>query len=555
MSVLSFLRVVACVCATLWLFACAPGVSPQPGRGGGGEDGGGPDSRLAGCNERLDADGDGLADALEGSGDADGDGTPNAQDPDSDGDGIPDAEEQRGAGACTVVDTDEDGVPDFLDTDSDNDGLSDEEERGRYGTDPYDRDTDGDGVTDLGEVLGTRTDPRDPSSTIPEGDFFVLLPYGSEDAQLLRFGTELRKADVYFLVDTTGSMEAAIGNVRSSLRSLASEIQSRIPDVQMGVGQFRDFPFGGGGAFGVGGYGSDGDMAYRNEQDITPSLDLVQAALDGLSAGGGADTPESHVEALFQTALAYGGSWRHEGRSHAIPPKTCPVVPDDPRPRRGYPCFRPGALPIVVMVSDAPWHNGPGGSAAYAGISPPPATFAQALEAMQSIGARFLGVTVGGGGRGEMSEMARMTGTVDLSGTPLVYDAPSGTVSDRIVEGIGTLAGGVKQNVSTRKENVRGNPDEFDATLFIEAIVPQEGYGSSGAAGTGYDSKDETTFYGVVPGTQVAFRVDFANRVRMPAESAEIFRARIIVVGNGVTDLDARNVYIVVPPEGALVLL
>ncbi len=508
--------------------------------------------RVVDCDGTRDADGDGLADALEGSGDADGDGTPNMQDPDSDGDGIPDAEEQQGRGACEIVDSDGDGVADFLDTDSDNDGLPDREERSRYGTDPYDRDTDDDGVTDLGEVLGTMTDPRDPSSTLPEGDFFVVLPYGERDARKLRFGTDIRKADVYFLVDTTGSMGAAIGNVRSSLRMLAAEIQSRIPDVQMGVGQFRDFPFGG---F-IEGYGDAGDQAYHNEQDITPNLEQVQAALDRLSANGGLDTPESHVEAIFQTALAYGGNWTYSsGGRYSIPPRSCPVVPDDSRPRRGYPCFRPGALPIVVMVSDAPWHNGPGGAESYSGIAPPPAVFAQAVEAMGAIGARFIGVSVGGGGRSEMRAMAMATGTVNLSGEPLVYDAPSGSVSNRIVEGIGTLTGGVKQDVSTRTENVPGNPDDFDATQFIEAIVPEEGYGSGGAAGTGYDSKDGTTFYGVVPGTQVEFRVDFSNLVRMPAESAEIFRARIIVVGNGVTDLDARNAYIVVPPEGGVVLL
>ncbi len=530
--------------------ACSPSGRARPGSGG-GVDGGGGGDRVAGCDPTDDADGDGLGDALEGEQDPDGDGVPNYLDDDSDGDGIPDAEEQRGADGCTIVDTDEDGTPDYVDTDSDNDGLSDAEERSRYSTDPYDRDTDDDGVTDLGEALGTGTDPRDPESTIPEGDFFVVLPYGETEARRLLFATDIRKADVYFLVDTTGSMTDAIANVRTSLSAIAAQIQERIPDVQMGVGQFRDFPFGST----FGGYGSPGDEAYKNEQDITPSLDAVQTALNGLTAGGGNDGPEAHVEAIFQTALAYGGDWTYEGSRYSIPAKSCPPMLDDPRPRRGYPCFRPGALPIVVMVSDAPWHNGPGGAAAYSGIRPPPAVFAQAVEAMGAIGARFVGVTVGGGGRSEMEEMARQTGTVDTSGTPLVYDAPSGSVSDRIVEGIGAIAGGVKQDVSTRTENVPGNPDEFDATQFIEAIVPIEGYSGGGAPGMGYDSKDATTFYGVVPGTDVEFRVDFANSVRRPGVTAEIFKARIIVVGNGVTDLDARNVYIVVPPEGGIILL
>eukprot|EP01043_Picozoa_sp_COSAG02_P106499 COSAG02_NODE_42501_length_384_cov_0.628070_2_plen_39_part_01 len=39
----------------------------------------------------MDSDGDGIDDAVEGTGDVDGDGTPNYLDVDSDGDGIPDA--------------------------------------------------------------------------------------------------------------------------------------------------------------------------------------------------------------------------------------------------------------------------------------------------------------------------------------------------------------------------------------------------------------------------------------------------------------------------------
>jgi len=104
--------------------------------------------------------------------------------------------------------------------------------------------------------------------------------------------------------------------------------------------------------------------------------------------------------------------------------------------------------------------------------------------------------------------------------------------------------------VSTRTENVPGNPDDFDATLFIKSIIPVEGY-VDGVAGVGYDSKDATTFYQVIPGTIVEFEVDFWNDVRMPATVSQVFVARIIVVGNGVADLDSRNVYILVPPEGA----
>ncbi len=550
-----WVKVVLAATALVAGTACTAGRRPAGGMrdGGGVSDGG----ILEGCDATRDSDGDGIADDAEGTTDYDGDGTPNHLDLDSDGDGIDDATEHRGGHPCSLPDADGDDVPNWWDADSDNDGLTDSEESGTYGTDPYERDTDGDGVTDLGEARGTMTDPTDPTSTIPEGDFFVVLPYnGSHENRTLRFGTDISVADVYFLIDTTGSMGGPIANVRSSLSSIAAMIGTRIPDVQMGVGHFEDFP-NVVDLFSFSGYGMAGtDQAYEHLQDITNDLARVQSALDSLTTANGMDGPESHVEALYQTATGEGGSWSFDtgAPTHTIARRDCPVIPDESGTRRGYPCFRPGSLPIIVLVTDVTWHNGPGGSSPYAGITPAPHTFDQAVTALNGIGARFIGVAVSGGGRSEGETMATMTGTVDGSGTPLVYDAAGGAVSDSIITGIETLAGGTPQDVTTRTENVPGNPDEFDATLFIKSIVPVEGY-RDGIAGTGYDSKDDTTFYGVIPGTLVDFAIDFWNDVRMPPATAEIHQARIIVVGNGVADLDSRNVYIIVPPEGGVILI
>jgi hypothetical protein len=525
----------------------------------------GSDARFVdGCDASVDSDGDGIADVAEGMFDQDMDGTPNHLDDDSDGDGLLDADEHMSGHPCTRTDADADGVPNWLDTDSDNDGLPDAEERGTFGTDPYARDTDGDGVTDLGEARGTMTDPTDPTSTIPPGDFFVVLPYGGpHEERTLRFGTEINQADVYFLIDTTGSMGGPIANVQSSLTRIASEIGMRIRDVQMGVGHFEDFPNGGScSPFDItclsGSYGSAGDVAYANTQDITADVSSVQTALNALALGNGADGPESQIEAIYQTATGEGGTWAFASGSHAIAPRACPAIPDEPAARRGYPCFRSGSLPIVVLVSDVVFHNGPTGMNAYAGISPPPHTFMQTVTAMNAIGARFVGVAVNGGGRTDQEAMARMTGSVDGSGGPLVYDAAGGAVSDAIIEGISALIGGTPQDVTTTTENVEGNPGGVDARGFIKAIVPVEGYrdGVPGPnPGVSYTSLDTTTFYGVVPGTLVDFEVDFHNDFVPPPVTSQIYRAVIVVIGNGVARLDERQVYIVVPPEGAVVLI
>ncbi len=553
------------------------------GEDGGTEDGLGDGDRVPGCSAGDDADGDGIADALEGSQDPDGDGVPNRQDDDSDGDGVPDSEEQRGRPPCVFTDSDGDGAPDFLDPDSDNDGLTDGEERAA-GTDPTAVDTDGDGVTDLGEVRGTGSDPLDAADGLPEGDFFVVLPYGSMEERRLRFGTDIEVADVFFLLDMTGSMGGERTNlIRGLVDTIVPGIQAEIDDVWFGVGGFDDYPTGSYGwncrTFGTprcdlpfyllkgmgpaeedrGGWSIPSgatrcpvDVSVRNIGRITGMPngrpDILDA-VEGLPCHGGADSPESYVPALWATATGMGLSWP----GGSIPGRTCEMVLDREGTARGYPCFRPGALPIVLLFGDARFHNGPGGSAPYSFPAP---TYDQAVEELNRIGARVIGIHSGASPR-DYEALAMATGTVRADGTPLVFQINGdGSGLDRtIVDAVTELVGGTPQDVNTRTENVMGNPDEFDATQFIRAIVPLEGYGPGGAAGTGYDSKDDTTFYQVIPGTTVEFRVDFYNDVRPPGETAEIFKAKIIVVGNGVADLDARNVYIVVPPEGGIVFI
>ncbi len=558
------------------------------GRGGAGRDAG-LDGMAATCTDPTDSDGDGIADSLEGSSDPDGDGVPSSLDDDSDGDGVPDAEEARSTNPCAPADSDMDGTPDFLDADSDNDGLSDARERD-VGTDPTMVDTDGDGVTDLGEVEGSHTDPLDPSSTIPEDDFFVVLPYQGDRAERrLLFGTNIEIADVFFLVDMTGSMGEERQNlIRGLLDVIIPGVEAAIPDVSFGVAGFDDYPYGGYGAdctvldiVGTGN-GPRCDTPFYLLREIAPAeQDLGQwsltasattcpidvsvrnighiegspngrpdilEAVEGLPCHYGMDSPESYGPALWATATGMGLSWP----GGSVPGRTCPTIPDELTPRRGYPCFRPGALPIIVIVGDDVFHNGPGGSNPYSFPAP---TYTEDVTALTDIGARVMGVN-SGGARAGFEQVARDTGAVRGDGTPLVFDisGDGSGLDSTIVTAVTELVGGTPEDVSTRTENVPGNPDNFDATLFIKSIVPYEGYTASGATG-GYDSKDTTTFYGVIPGTTVEFTIDFWNDVRPPADVAQIFLARIIVVGNGVADLDSRNVYIVVPPEGGVILI
>ena len=63
---------------------------------------------------------------------------------------------------------------------------------------------------------------------------------------------------------------------------------------------------------------------------------------------------------------------------------------------------------------------------------------------------------------------------------------------------------------------------------------------------------DESTFFGVIPGTLVRFRITFQNDFQMGDTTVRIFIAYIDVRGGGSAVLDTRQVFIVVPASGMI---
>jgi hypothetical protein len=411
--------------------------------------------------------------------------------------------------------------------DSDNDGLPDDDERAR-GTDPFEADTDGDGVNDGVEVLAG-TDPRNRASTIPATDFYVVLPYEDPAQQReLDFRARLGRGDIFFLVDTTGSMGAAIDNVRSSLATrIVPAVSEAIADVVMGVGDYRDFP--------VDPYGNAGDWPFVVRQAMTPDVSAVQTALNGLRAGGGGDGPESGVEGLY--GAVRGGS-----------------CPDG----FGQACFRRGSNPIIVVVTDNEMHNGPGGANAYSGVAA--RTWTEAISALTADNVKIVGAAVDplptpipfpiplpNVARPHLEALARETGSRSTGGALTVYDAPGGAVSTAVVDGIADLVGATNQDVTSRTLDDDTDPGDIDATRFIQAVAPLRA--------TRATRFDATTFYGVAGGTTVTFQVTFRNDFLREQTFVQIFRAYIEVtdVASG-TVLDRRNVYIVVPALGGVLI-
>ncbi|AKT37394.1 hypothetical protein [Chondromyces crocatus] len=576
--------------------ACAPNSAAPPGGGGYGGDGGSGGVILqpsTDCDDATDTDGDFVSDLLElaPSTDTDDDGTPDYTDLDSDGDGVPDAEEAanpllpiaspgrtRTTFCDPLADTDGDGIPDLRDLDSDNDGVPDAEEaKVGDGRCRVLVDCDGDGVIDLIE-LAAGTDPTNPASVPQDPGLYFVLPYeGGEQTRDFSFATGIERADIYFLVDTTNTMGPAIDDLKQSLSNevlpaLLNGNPSAVPpippisDAWIGVGAFGDVPWAP--------YGQPGDTVYRhrftlNGQPVTghvaaPVLNggayqpppNVTSILASLTASGGGDAPEAATQALWMAAtnqpynLTGGGIWNAET------PYACADLA-----MRGAPCFRPGALPIFVLVTDAPFHNGPVAQRAYnPSLASGARTYAETIAAIKALDAKIVGVPVDTGtpniARLDLVDLATQTNSLwheSLSGgidRPLVAssDVSSGEVSSEVVRLLGRLAGAGLNNVTTTRRTYEcaggvdcngdgiidpafQNPElepgqgPFNASQLITAVRPIP----VSAPPLPYTSLDDTTFRGVRGNTQVSFRVHAANTTLRPG-TLTVLRAVIRVV-------------------------
>jgi hypothetical protein len=383
-----------------------------------------------------DSDGDSISDIYEQLADPDGDGVPAFRDLDSDGDGRSDACE-AGPDHLLVdppVDTDHDGKYDFLDLDSDNDGLPDGEEDANHNcivdegeTDPLDADSDSDGVSDFVEVtLGS--DPRDINVTPGSlGKYYFILPYlgpASPEENIVPLRTSLNKGDVAFVVDTTGTMGGTIQTLKLGMQSVIEELKSTIPDLAVGVAGHDDFP--------IDGYGTPPlDLPFYLAGPtgrVSTQLEDSLAAVATLQTHDGGDDPEGQIAAYYRGLTDRFLEWG----STQLPPSG--AIGDT----FGSLNFRKDALPILVGITDAPFHNGrrahlnPGQPAgdlhdaySFNGIGNfPPPTVDELVAVMKDKQARYIGISTAGHGRegtDPYSDMAFLTDSTDSNVSPAAF--------------------------------------------------------------------------------------------------------------------------------------
>jgi hypothetical protein len=436
-------------------------------------------------------------------------------------------------------------------------------------------------------------------------DFFFVLPYqdsAGNQNKPLDFHTNVQSLDVFFAMDVTGSMGGEIANLQTSVNSIVTEIRNQIPSTWFGVGAMADFP--------IDPYGSvnSGDCSGATGGTDQPfklilamsdnAANQVQTAVGLLATGGspmwcGADWPESQIEALYQVATGDGLTG---------PAPTNVAVSHT---GIGGVQYRHGSMPVVIPISDSIFHDPGNTGSCTTDYSSLPVNYAapvlgvahtrqQAKDKLNAICAKVVGVASIEAGIGTCSgladeeDFAKTTGArvpplawdgarptgcnagqccTEIAGAgraadgdglcPLVFKINSdGTgLGTSIVTGLKMLTRYGKFDVKTEKvgnaagDNGEPIPSPFTTADFIKQIQPTSSTAPTPPPTLPAPVIVGVEFHDVYPGSVVSFAVYAYNDFLQQTDQPQFFRAVIKVLAGGCTDLDQREVLILVPPK------
>jgi hypothetical protein len=502
----------------------------------------------------TDSDGDTILDQFEGPLDFDSDGTGNYRDLDSDADCRSDQVES--GGVSPPRNSDDDTRPDFIDRDSDNDGVADGDEddncngvRDATETDPLDGDTDNDGASDL--IEGTAgTNPLDPNDN-PQanGDFVFVMPYNEPPSPMdddLDFRTDLQSLDMYVVLDRSGSMSSEISTVKNNLSTVVRNLTCPplgtgqpgqcIPDLWAGAGTI--------------GYSGSGVDTYVNHVDVQPNPSFASVAIN--EPGGCCSEPLNF--GVYAAITGNGtGAATGCGLSGVGPRLTCTGSPARNAGYQafGYPCFREGVIPVILLTTDEPPIS--------AGDTNPCPNWTNVVKPiMNARGAKLVGImgsgAVGTNVQTDMQLMATDTGAVDAANNnmPLVFDGSNTSSATAIENGIRTLARGVPLDLNAIPQD--DPTDQVDAVReFVDHLETlQLGTAECANMLAAQDTNGDLypdQYLNVRAGTPVCWKlVPKMNTSVVTTEQPQLFKATVTVIGDGITELDTRTVYFLVPP-------
>lgn len=310
--------------------------------------------------------------------------------------------------------------------------------------------------------------PRRDDGTIIDGRAPSSGNEGTRAKQLLDFANSinLRLVDIFLIVDLSGSFWDDLATFKTQATGIVNSI-NRLKAIgispRVGLAKFEDYP--------ISPFGSaaDGDKAYERLVDLVdPAQDTdgdgtsdIVEVIQGLFTRHGGDKPESQYAALFQAATGQGQDVNGDG-------DTDDVADISPCQQAS---FRPNALKITILWTDAPFHNpGDPGTIPYPGPSRDETIAAQRglilplyLEqgAGGGKGVRVIGISSGGGGSSELQDIAQETGAVASSGGVDCdgdgsIDIPEGAP---LVCGIATDGTGIGEAIESTVESIFESAD------------------------------------------------------------------------------------------------
>jgi hypothetical protein len=353
-------------------------------------------------------------------------------------------------------------------------------------------------------------------------------PMGGPVSAAFSIPATLQIVDVMFLIDATGSMRDEIENVRAGLRDrVVPGVTAAIPDAAFGLAFFGEFP--------VMPHArpTSGVRPYELRAPITTDVERLTAAFEGIPNWGNLDDPEADIEGLFQVATGAGlAPW-------IDPSFGCPSG------GAGGACFRSDAFRTVLLVTDAPMHNGPPSVPPVSNytFTPSPHQYMETVTALRDIDVTVIGLGATDPGRpSPMPDLMALVADVDTHHSPLVFDI--GNAGDRIgadiVMALETLADSVPLDVSAEVDDVPG--DAFDARTIVVAVRAVSADPMANVTGM-----SGATFTGVVPGTQLTYAIDVDGSRLPPSTMRREIRGRVVFRDAGRSRVGSEDVSFVIP--------
>ena len=342
--------------------------------------------------------------------------------------------------------------------------------------------------------------------------------------------------DVYFLSDTTGSMQPVVDGLRQDLAGIVNGLADAGIAAWFGVGDFREYPPP---------WGSSPDnFAYRRLRPVGPVNEELRAALAGMDVGGGArDGSDSALEALFQAATG-AGRLVIDGTDDTPVRLIQEALDAD---------FRRDSVRVVVLASDTAWRDARPG---YPGPSE-----AVTFAALRAHGVHVVGLAIGhdvdrgprngyvGGPGPDLRQVAAATGTVaptegvdcDADGfADLAAGAP-------LVCAINPVSGGTSVLGPAMSSLLAAVADPVPVTLRV--VGPNGAARVVGETVRVVDRKRHTAFPVVVEAACADERAGTTRDVRLEA----VARGRVVTAATVTVGCGVRAPSILPPPPVAVV--